>query len=310
MNSFFGAKEVQRNVGVYIRVSTVEQAQEGFGLHNQEQHCGAMCTVKGWEVHKVYADKGISGAVYPKDRPGLNQLLIDARKGIIDAVVFYKLDRLGRTSTIVNNVVKAFSVVGLEIVSCKDDIDTSTPNGRFMLGIFSELAELDRETIKARLLNGRKERLLHDGEGGGKLPYGYHRVDGQVEINQTEDDVIKTIFDMKRDKYRVKDILDWLEQNNILSPTGNTNWSSKTLYTILHRKRTYLGGKRGESKTYWPAILPWEYDKIKVVNTQTKKTKQKAQKPIEESEEFMKRLQSMDVVTYMFSDDFLATPEE
>ena len=80
----------------YVRVSTVEQAREGYSLAAQEQAVRAYCAAHGWELAEVYADAGVSGKS-TEGRDGLARMLADAREGRFSRVVFWRLDRLGRS---------------------------------------------------------------------------------------------------------------------------------------------------------------------------------------------------------------------
>src|SRR4051794_35752858 len=78
----------------YLRVSTAEQASEGFGLDAQETAIRAYCTAQGWELVGLYIDAGISGA--KAERPELARMVEDAKAGAFSRVVVLKLDRLAR----------------------------------------------------------------------------------------------------------------------------------------------------------------------------------------------------------------------
>uniref|UniRef100_UPI0035A15CA6 recombinase family protein n=1 Tax=Jeotgalibaca porci TaxID=1868793 RepID=UPI0035A15CA6 len=80
---------------IYVRVSTQEQANEGYSVGEQEERLKAYCIAKGWTVYKVYTDGGFSGA--NTERPALKQMLIDIKNKKVNAVVVYKLDRLSRS---------------------------------------------------------------------------------------------------------------------------------------------------------------------------------------------------------------------
>ena len=86
-------KEIH-SAAIYVRVSTTEQATEGYSVEEQERKCRAAIESKGWKCDGVYADPGVSGRTL--DRPGLQEMLTHIRTGLIDAVVIYKLDRLSR----------------------------------------------------------------------------------------------------------------------------------------------------------------------------------------------------------------------
>jgi len=179
---------------IYIRVSTQEQADEGYSIGAQTEKLKAYCKAKGWSVYHIYTDPGFSGS--NTDRPALNQMLRDVKKREIDAVVVYKLDRLSRsqkdTLYLIEDVFLAHNV---EFVSMNENFDTSTPFGRAMIGILSVFAQLEREQIRERMTMGLIERAK-DGywHGGGYDPIGYDYVDGELKINEYEALQVREIY--------------------------------------------------------------------------------------------------------------------
>ena len=270
MQSFFNTVNEVLKCGIYIRVSTPGQAKEGFGLETQLLHCEAMVTVKNWELYNIYKDEGISGSTFAKDRKGLSQLIVDARNKDIQAVIFYSLDRIGRKTRIVLDTVEYLHILGVKVVSCRENIDTSTPTGMFVLTVFSGLAELDRQTITARMAEGKKERSALDGEIGGPLPYGYWRVDKKLEKNDEEAEVVRYIFDMKYKGATNKGITESLGKIGYKPPRGN-KWPSSTVHKILSKRDIYVGGKRNNSQVCWPQILPRRYKYHQFVRKYKKK---------------------------------------
>ncbi|HEU4322150.1 MAG TPA: recombinase family protein [Roseiflexaceae bacterium] len=246
--------EETRRAGLYLRVSTEEQAT-GYGLDVQKGRCEAMCAVKGWTVADVYTDAGISGTKPAAERPALASLLADVESGKVNAVVVLALDRLGRKTALVLELVETISAAGAELVSCKEQLDTSTPAGRFVLTLFAGLAALERDTIVERTTAGRNERGRKDGERGGKLPYGYTRTADGPMIDAEAAAVVRRIFGMRAadSKISLRDIAYNL-QGLCDGPRGG-RWSAETVRIILGNESAYRGGPRGDSAVCWPTIL-------------------------------------------------------
>lgn len=183
-------------VAIYIRVSTQEQAQEGYSIAAQTERLTAYCKAKDWPLADVYTDAGFSGS--NMQRPALQRLLDDARAGAIDCVLVYKLDRLSRsqkdTLTIIEDILLKHDVA---FVSMSENFDTSSPLGRAMIGILSVFAQLEREQIRERMSLGRAERarsgLWH---GGGWKPFGYDYTDGRLVVNEIEAIIVKETFEL------------------------------------------------------------------------------------------------------------------
>ena len=110
------------------------------------------CKNRNWDVADEYIDAGISGA---KDsRPELNRLMSDAKRRKFDAVVVYRFDRFARSTRHLVNALAEFNALGIQFVSMHEGIDTSTPNGRLVFGIFASIAEFERELIRDRVRSG------------------------------------------------------------------------------------------------------------------------------------------------------------
>ena len=164
-------------VALYVRVSTQEQLKEGYSIGEQIERLTKYSESMGWKVYKVYNDGGYSGK--DMERPALQDLIQDIKK--VDKVVVYKLDRLSRnqrdTLMLIEDV---FLKNNVDFVSMSENFDTSTPFGRFMIGILSTFAQLEREQIKERMSMGKDARAKEGRWHGGTLPIGYDYVDGQL----------------------------------------------------------------------------------------------------------------------------------
>ena len=149
----------------YVRVSTEEQAREGYGLAAQEQAVKAYCQAHSWELAEVYTDAGKSGKS-TKGREELARLLSDAQAGRFQRVVFWKLDRLGRNLRDLLDICDQLDALGVGIVSVQEAIDTGTPGGRMMRSVLGALAEFERSLIIERTKAGMaaaKRRGKHVG---------------------------------------------------------------------------------------------------------------------------------------------------
>jgi len=110
------------------------------------------CQRRGWEIAGEYVDVGVSGA--KERRPQLDRLLVDCRKRGVDVVVVYRYDRFARSLRQLVNALCEFEALGIQFVSLHEGVDTSTPNGRLVFGIFASIAEFERELIRERVRSG------------------------------------------------------------------------------------------------------------------------------------------------------------
>ena len=134
---------------IYARVST---ANGGQSPEMQLIELRDYCARRGWQIEGEYVDAGVSGA--KERRPRLDALLIGCRKRRVDAVVVYRYDRFARSLRQLVNALEEFRSLGIEFISLHEGVDTSTPNGRLVFGIFASIAEFERELIRDRVKSG------------------------------------------------------------------------------------------------------------------------------------------------------------
>lgn len=132
---------------IYGRVSTSAQ-----DTNLQMREVRQFVQRRGWQIAEEYTDKGISGS--KEKRPALDKLMADAKRRRFDAVVVYRYDRFARSLRHLVNALEEFRALGIEFVSIHEGVDTSTPNGRLVFGIFASIAEFERELIRARVRSG------------------------------------------------------------------------------------------------------------------------------------------------------------
>lgn len=157
--------------GIYVRVSTTDQAVEGFSLEAQARACSAYAEAQGW-TWAVYADEGISASKESADRPQFKRLLTDVEAKRVDVVVVHKLDRFSRQLLVTMQGLARISEAGAAFVSLSEHIDMSTPSGRLMLGMFALLAQFYADNLATEVSKGRAERA-RQGLWNGDLPFGY-----------------------------------------------------------------------------------------------------------------------------------------
>ena len=133
---------------IYARVST----NNGQDPHMQTRELREYCQRRGWDIEGEYVDTGVCGA--KERRPRLDLLLVACRKRRVDAVVVYRYDRFARSLRQLVNALEEFRSLGIEFISLHEGVDTSTPNGRLVFGIFASIAEFERELIRDRVKSG------------------------------------------------------------------------------------------------------------------------------------------------------------
>jgi DNA invertase Pin-like site-specific DNA recombinase len=134
---------------LYARISTLNHGQDP---EVQLRELREFCERRGFAIAHEYVDKGISGS--REKRPALDKLLADCRKRRVDAVVVYRYDRFAMSLRQLVNALEEFRSLGIDFISIHEGVDTSTPNGRLVFGIFASIAEFERELIRDRVRSG------------------------------------------------------------------------------------------------------------------------------------------------------------
>ncbi|MCX6807222.1 MAG: recombinase family protein [Patescibacteria group bacterium] len=192
-------------VAIYLRVSTEEQAKEGYGIEYQrealQRHIEYRSDYFGWYTKKEweFTDEGITGKHL--NRGGFNRMMGLAKNKEIDVVLVWKIDRLSRNLTHLLEVFEILQSNDVSFSSLRENIDFTGPIGRLTFQIFGALAEFERETIKARTAEGKLAAARAGNYIGAGIPYGFTKVKSKGEKGQKlspipkEQEVVKMIFE-------------------------------------------------------------------------------------------------------------------
>lgn len=226
-----------RRAALYIRVSTLEQAQEGYSVGEQRERLIAYCKAQDWLIADIYVDGGYTGSNL--NRPGIQKLMSETEK--FDVVLVYKLDRLSRSQRDTLYLIEEiFRPNKVDFVSMQESFDTSSPFGKAMIGLLAVFAQLEREQIKERTWMGRVARAktgLH--HGGGNIPIGYDYEDGKLIVNPYEAEQVRKIYEWYLSGSSLKAITDKLQDAGYTNKYSSYNsWSS--VRNILENE-TYVG---------------------------------------------------------------------
>ena len=218
-------------VAIYVRVSTTNQAEEGYSIDEQKDKLKSYCQIKDWNVYKVYTDGGFSGS--NTERPALEKLIKDAKNKKFDTVLVYKLDRLSRSQKDTLYLIEEIFIKnGIEFLSLQENFDTSTPFGKAMIGLLAVFAQLEREQIKERMQLGKLGRAKSGKSmmwARTSYGYDYHRDTGAMTINELEAIAIRDIFESYLNGMSVTKIRDMLNDKYPKTP----NWHYRIVRGIL-----------------------------------------------------------------------------
>ncbi|MPZ49698.1 MAG: hypothetical protein GEU75_10455 [Dehalococcoidia bacterium] len=203
----------------YIRVSTEEQAREGYSLAAQENAIRSYCAAMGWGLVEVYSDAGRSGGS-TKGREGLAQLLAASTAGLIDRVIFSKLDRLARRLRDLLEISDRLETLGVGIVSIQEAIDTGSATGRMLRNMIGTVAEFERELIRERIVIGMGQKA-RQGEVVGPVSLGYRREDGKLLPDASAPRVLRLFELYGGGEYSLRRLADWAAGAGLTSTEGN-----------------------------------------------------------------------------------------
>lgn len=185
-----------KRAAIYIRVSTEEQAEEGYSLAAQERACRMYAEAQGWEVAHVYADEGLSAFKDRlEDRPQLGQLLHDVKGRKADAVIVHKLDRFFRRARLLIEAVEDFERQGVQFVSYSEQMDFSTPVGRMILTNLAAFAEFYSRNLSTEVAKGKREKAQQGGWVG-PIPIGYEKGPDGGLVPSADAPAVRRIFEL------------------------------------------------------------------------------------------------------------------
>lgn len=232
---------------LYIRVSTEEQASEGFSLDAQRRILEDYCIVQDLEVVGPYVDDGYSGRNI--HRPAYRRMLDEIDSW--DKILVIKMDRIHRNSRNFMEMMDCLERNGKRFESTSESLDTENAMGRFVVDMIQRIAQLESEQIGERTYMGMREKAetLDETVGGKRTmgftpPYGYDLVDGALQTNEDEMDVVREIFSMYSSGRTMDSICYELNCSGILTRRGNP-WNKYNMRNILHNP-VYAGFMRWE----------------------------------------------------------------
>lgn len=248
---------MSKRVAIYCRVSTTEQAEEGYSIDEQNIKIREYCEREGHEIYNLYEDRGISGKNIT-NRPGIKQLLNDATNNKFDLVVVWKLNRISRKLLDILNIVELLNKHNIAFRSLTENFETETPSGKLQLNIMGAIGEFERETIadNIKLGMGAKAR---SGEWCGGIVLGYDiveipsegkkRKNTKLQINEKEATTVRRIFELYGQGYGYKAVVNRVNKEGHKTKR-NGQFAVNTVKTILTNP-VYIGKIRYNVRQDW-----------------------------------------------------------
>jgi len=238
---------MKKSAGIYIRVSTEDQAREGYSLKEQLIKLKDLCKYRDYNVFKIYEDAGISAK--DTNRPAFQEMLDEVRKNNINVIVAYKLDRLTRSVRDLENLILELEKYDCALECAVDDINTSTANGRFFVRMLTVLSQLEIERVSERTKFGLVG-AIKDGHIPVRKTLGFTRLDKKLVINPIEKDIITKIFDLYLKGNSYQTISNILNEENTLNKKWYDTTILKVLSNPLYKGDFISGGRNGTPVLY------------------------------------------------------------
>lgn len=241
-----------KSAGIYIRVSTFDQAREGFSLREQEERLKEFCNFKRYNIYKVYQDAGISAK--NDKRPAYQEMIEDVKKGNINVIVALKLDRLTRSVYDIEKLMKFVNDYECDIDCMTDESNTTTSNGRMVMRIMTSVSQNEIEKCSERTKFGMAG-AIKNGHIPNRTGLGFKRENKKLVPDPLTKDIIVRIFDLYLEGKSHQAIANIYNKEKVL---GKTNWYDSTIQKILSNelyKGDYVNGKRTKHPTYYENVI-------------------------------------------------------
>jgi DNA invertase Pin-like site-specific DNA recombinase len=272
--------EAVTRVALYTRVSTEDQAREGFSLGAQLERLRFYAKAQGWEVAGEYVDEGHSGRT--TKRPAYERMM--AEMAGWDTLLVLKMDRIHRNSRNFMAMMDELRKKEKQFASVTESLDTATAMGRFVMDIIQRIAQLESDQIGERTKVGMGQKhKLGAGSLGKPAPYGYeYGPDGVLAPVAHESDVVRGLFQGFARGEGKKALADGLNARGLPGPDGGA-WSYKAVDRLLGNP-TYAGALQWEGTVQdekHPAIVPPElYNHVQDVLERTTRTRSLLRVPV------------------------------
>lgn len=268
---------------IYRRVSTEMQREEGFSLEAQRSRLLSYIESQGWEFVEDYADEGVSAKNI--ERPALQRLIADMRKGKFEVVLVYRLDRLVRSVTDLHAMLQEFERNNVKFKSASEVFDTTSAMGRLFITMVGAMAQWERENLAERVTMGMQKKHEEGKRNGSRAPFGYDiGEDGELVPNEAEAKWVRYIFESFKTKGR-KMIAKELNSLGVRSKVGAL-FNDYTVHYIVSNP-VYYGALRWNyrkatgARTHEEIIVPGKhapiipkelFDEVQEVRTDRKGT--------------------------------------
>ena len=257
--------------GLYIRVSTEDQAREGFSLPEQEKRLRAMCEYKGYEIYKLYKDAGIS-AKTGNTRPAFEELLRDIRDKKCNTIVVLKLDRLTRSVFDLEGIMNFLEENNAYLDCANEEINTTNSSGKMVARLLTTVSQNEIERTSERTKFGLSD-AIREGHIPARAPLGYKHIDKKLVPDPLTKDIVIRIYNLYFEGKSYYNIATIFNNEKVL---GKTNWKDTGILRIISNevyKGDYIHGKRTNHPTLYRDVVEPIISKEMWKNCQVQKKK-------------------------------------
>ena len=257
--------------GLYIRVSTEDQAREGFSLPEQEKRLRAMCEYKGYEIYKLYKDAGIS-AKTGNTRPAFEELLQDIRDKKCNTIVVLKLDRLTRSVFDLEGIMNFLEENNAYLDCANEEINTTNSSGKMVARLLTTVSQNEIERTSERTKFGLSG-AIKEGHIPARAQLGYKHIDKKLVPDPLTKDIVIRIYNLYFEGKSYYNIATIFNEEQVL---GKTNWKDTGILRIISNevyKGDYVHGKRTKHPTYYKDVVEPIISKEMWENCQVQKKK-------------------------------------
>ena len=245
--------DVKKVCGLYMRVSTEDQAREGFSLPEQKERLEAYCKFKGFVIKDYYTDAGIS-AKTGNYRPEFERLKEDIKSKKINTIIALKQDRITRSIFDWEELMKFLEENDAYLDCVNDDINTTNANGKMVSRILMSVSQQEIERTSERTKVGLAG-AIKQGHIPHQAPLGYKHENKKLVIDHLTKDVVIRIFELYHKGMSYQKISTLFNKEQVL---GKTNWRDSSIVAILENeiyKGDFVHGKRTKHPTYYENVV-------------------------------------------------------
>ncbi len=232
-------RDIKLRVAAYTRVSSASDDQLNSFAAQNRYYTTLISGKENWKLVDIYADEGITGTSAEK-REDFQRLLADCRRGLIDRVLVKSISRFARNTKECLEALRELKLLGISVYFEKENIDTATISGEMMTTLLASFAQTESESISGNMRWSYQRRMQSGEFITCKAPFGYRLRNGTLEIEESEAEIIRLIFERYLSGQSTADIASEITSLGVPTRDGTPYWQHTTICYILQNEK-YAG---------------------------------------------------------------------